>query len=212
MRESLAPRATLTPAVLDALLSGSTDYAALRPDRWAAAHPEAIREYRREERRDQVRIVYRISFPLFLQTLQNIHKTNSPERILHFCWRRAESSAEQQLPLREASRRFVRKKSLQKFKDAIRAKTKRTNGTSLTAIVASLNPTLRGWFGYFKQAYRTTFPDVDRWVRGRLRSVLRHRSGRRGRGRGYDHQRWPNKFFHQHGLYSLSHARQSCLR
>lgn len=40
-------------AVLDALLSGSTDYAALRPDRWAAAHPEAIREYRREERRDR---------------------------------------------------------------------------------------------------------------------------------------------------------------
>lgn len=40
-------------AVLDALLSGSTDYATLRPDRWAAAHPEAIREYRREERRDR---------------------------------------------------------------------------------------------------------------------------------------------------------------
>ena len=40
-------------AVLDALLSGSTDYAALRPDRWAAAHPEAIREYRSEERRDR---------------------------------------------------------------------------------------------------------------------------------------------------------------
>lgn len=40
-------------AVLDALLSGSTDYAALRPDHWAAAHPDAIREYRREERRDR---------------------------------------------------------------------------------------------------------------------------------------------------------------
>ena len=40
-------------AVLDALLSGSTNYAALRPDQWAAAHPDAIREYRREERRDR---------------------------------------------------------------------------------------------------------------------------------------------------------------
>ena len=40
-------------AVLDALLSGSTDYAALRPDHWATAHPDAIREYRREERRDR---------------------------------------------------------------------------------------------------------------------------------------------------------------
>lgn len=40
-------------AVLDALLSGSTDYAALRPDIWALAHPEAIRTYRQAERRDR---------------------------------------------------------------------------------------------------------------------------------------------------------------
>jgi transposase len=41
-------------AVLDALLAGSTDYASLRPDNWAKAHPEAIRQYRKEERRDRV--------------------------------------------------------------------------------------------------------------------------------------------------------------
>jgi transposase len=40
-------------AVLDALLSGSTDYASLRPDQWAVARPEAIRAYRQEERRDR---------------------------------------------------------------------------------------------------------------------------------------------------------------
>ncbi len=39
--------------VLDQLLAGSTDYAALRPDRWAAAHPEQIRTYRTAERRDR---------------------------------------------------------------------------------------------------------------------------------------------------------------
>lgn len=39
--------------VLDALLSGSTDYEQLRPDVWALAHPDQIREYRREERRDR---------------------------------------------------------------------------------------------------------------------------------------------------------------
>jgi transposase len=39
--------------VLDQLLSGSTDYASLRPDRWAASHPEYIRTYRQEERRDR---------------------------------------------------------------------------------------------------------------------------------------------------------------
>ena len=40
-------------SVLDALLRGSTDYAALRPDQWATTHPEAIRAYRREERQDR---------------------------------------------------------------------------------------------------------------------------------------------------------------
>ena len=39
--------------VLDALLCGCTDYASLRPDVWAAAHPEQIRTYRIEERRDK---------------------------------------------------------------------------------------------------------------------------------------------------------------
>ena len=113
-------------------------------------------------------------------------------------------------------RHYVRQKSLKKFKDTIHAKTKRNNGLCLPDIIGSINPTLRGWFGYFKHAYRTTFPNLDGWVRGRLRSILRKRQRRRGRGRGSDHQRWPNKFFHQHGLYSLSAAHQlacqSCLR
>lgn len=39
--------------VLDRLLAGDTDYAALRPDVWRQAHPEAIREYRVAERRDR---------------------------------------------------------------------------------------------------------------------------------------------------------------
>ena len=39
--------------VLDRLLAGCTDYAPLRPDLWAAAHPEHIRTYRANERRDR---------------------------------------------------------------------------------------------------------------------------------------------------------------
>ena len=40
----------------------------------------------------------------------------------------------------------------------------------------------------------------------RLRSILRKRRGGRGRGRGADHQRWPNAFFAQHRLFSLATA------
>jgi RNA-directed DNA polymerase len=103
-------------------------------------------------------------------------------------------------------RRFPRKKSLAKFRDAIRGKTSRTSGRSLNAIIADVNRTLRGWFEYFKHSHRTVFADQDGWVRMRLRSILRKRSGRRGRGRGRDHQRWPNAYFAERGLFSLKTA------
>jgi len=105
-------------------------------------------------------------------------------------------------------KRFPRTKSLKKLKDTIRAKTKRTSGQCLRAIIKSLNPTLRGWFEYFKHSYKTTFPAVDGWIRMRLRSILRKRLGRKGRGRGADHHRWPNAFFADHGLYSLTAAHE----
>jgi RNA-directed DNA polymerase len=104
------------------------------------------------------------------------------------------------------SLRLPRKKSLDKLKETIRAKTKRKNGNSLTWIVGKLNATLQGWFGYFRHCHRNVFTTVDGWVRGRLRSILRKRAGRKGRGRGADHQRWPNLYFADQGLYSLYEA------
>jgi RNA-directed DNA polymerase len=100
-------------------------------------------------------------------------------------------------------RRSPRPKSLDKFKEAIRAKTKRTSGEGLKAIIARLTPTLRGWFEYFKHSHPTTFPRLDGWIRMRLRSILRKRIGLKGRGRGSDHHRWPNAFFAGQGLYSV---------
>lgn len=102
--------------------------------------------------------------------------------------------------------RLPRRKSLQKLKDTVRAKTRRTNGKSLSVIVADLNQTLRGWFGYFKHSCRTVFGELDSWIRMRLRSILRKRAGLSGRGRGHDHQRWPNAFFAGCGLYGLGSA------
>jgi RNA-directed DNA polymerase len=102
--------------------------------------------------------------------------------------------------------RWPRKKSMQKLQDAIRRKTKRKNGHSLACIIADVNRTLVGWFGYFKHSGRPTFVGVDGWVRMRLRSILRKRAGRQGRGRGRDHQRWPNAFFVGQGYFSLEAA------
>jgi RNA-directed DNA polymerase len=102
--------------------------------------------------------------------------------------------------------RQPRQKSLDKLKDTIRAKTHRTHGHSLTTIVGSLNTTLQGWFGYFRHCFWNVYTDLDSWIRGRLRSILRKRAGRRGRGRGADHQRYRNHYFADHGLLSLHAA------
>lgn len=112
--------------------------------------------------------------------------------------------------------RWPRKRSIAKLKDAIRSKTRRANGHSLGRVVAELSRTLRGWFGYFQHSHWTALRPLDGWVRMRLRSLLRHRAGRLGRGHGRDHNRWPNTFFVEQGLFSLVTAHrlacQSALR
>ena len=108
----------------------------------------------------------------------------------------------------QAGRRWPRTKSMEKLKDTIRAKTRRTSGHSLPTIIADVNRTLRGWMEYFKHSYHPTFRILDGWLRRRLRSLLRKRLGLKGISRVHstDHQRWPNAFFAKQGLYSLQDA------
>jgi len=76
----------------------------------------------------------------------------------------------------------------------------------MKCITGELNQSLRGWYEYFKYSHKTTFPRIDRWIRMRLRSILRKRRGGKGRGRGADHQRWPNAYFANLGLFTLTAA------
>ena len=109
----------------------------------------------------------------------------------------------------EAGRRWVRRKSVNVVRDRIRIRTKRTRGDSLAKIIADLNPTLRGWFNYFKHAHPMTFSGMDGFVRRRLRAILRKQEKRPGIGRCRDdHQRWPNKFFATQGLFTMVTARE----
>jgi RNA-directed DNA polymerase len=109
----------------------------------------------------------------------------------------------------ERGQHWPRRKSLQKFKETIRAETRRNNGKSLAQIIERVNRTLRGWYEYFKHSNRWTFKPLMGWIRMRLRSILRRRAGKRGRGRGSDHQRWNNAYFDALGLFNLeaAHAR-----
>jgi RNA-directed DNA polymerase len=106
----------------------------------------------------------------------------------------------------ERGKKWPRKKSLDKLKDAVRSKTRRNNGRSMKAICEDLNLTLKGWFEYFKQSAPHVFESIDGYVRGRLRSILRRRRKRKGRAKGIDQYRWQNNFFSAVGLFSLKQA------
>jgi RNA-directed DNA polymerase len=112
----------------------------------------------------------------------------------------------------ENGTRWPRKKSLKKFKDAIRKKTKRSNGRSLKAIIEEVNKTTQGWFEYFKHSHWTTFKPLDGWIRRRLRSILRGYSKGKGISRGKDHIRWPNEYFRDLGYFSLYDAHRALLQ
>ena len=107
--------------------------------------------------------------------------------------------------------RFIRTKSLKRIKDRIKPLTKRANGHSLPCIITKLKPILRGVSEYFQHAYHGQLKELDGWVRGRLRSILRKRRKGKGRGRGRDHHRWPNHYFEQLGLFSLEQAQKQAL-
>jgi RNA-directed DNA polymerase len=112
----------------------------------------------------------------------------------------------------EAGKRWVRRKSLKALKVRIRAKTRRTCGESLRQVIGDLNPTLVGWFGYFKHANRYVFKVIDGFIRRRLRAILRKQQKRPGLGQcEADHRRWPNVFFARQGLFTMveAHGRAS---
>lgn len=105
------------------------------------------------------------------------------------------------------------RKSVQKLKGSLKGKSRRTDGRSLQRIIADVNRTLRGWFAYFQHSTRkANYKDLDGWLRMRLRSLLRKRRG--GRGVARDQRAsstWPNRFFADHGLFSLAAAHaQAC--
>lgn len=101
---------------------------------------------------------------------------------------------------------FPRQKSIKKLRDNIRARTPRKSGRSLQATITDLNRVLKGWYGYFRHSYPTTFPAVDQFVRQRLRAILCKRHGYGRVPRGNDLKRWSNAYFHGLGLYSTVQA------
>ena len=102
--------------------------------------------------------------------------------------------------------KWPRDKAMKKLKGSIRLHTPRLAGHAIEVVIKRVSRTLRGFFRYFRASTLTPFRDLDAWIRMRLRSILRRRQKRRGHGRGADHQRWPNIYFEQLGLFSMAKA------
>lgn len=105
----------------------------------------------------------------------------------------------------QGKQRWPRKKSVDKVRHRLRALTRRNRPGSLLSICAELAPVQRGWFNFFRNGNsQSAFATLDKWLRRRLRSLMRRRYKRRGISRGgRDYRRWSNSYLAQYGFFSL---------
>jgi len=96
----------------------------------------------------------------------------------------------------------IRTKAIERFKERVREVTRRQQGRNVDAVIADLNPVLRGWAGYFGAGEVTrTLTLLDSWVRMRIRAFrLKRRCDN-------DNWRLPNKRLAKWGLLSLQECR-----
>lgn len=108
----------------------------------------------------------------------------------------------------EAGTRWVRQKSILKFRETIRQKTSRLRSGSLASIIIEINKTTQGWYNYFKHVTKYSMDTFDGFIRRRLRAILCHRHKHREFGCRYKvHMKWPNTFFAKHGLFTMASTR-----
>jgi RNA-directed DNA polymerase len=64
---------------------------------------------------------------------------------------------------------YPKAKSISRFMDQVRQRTKRTRPLPTKELIEELNPLLRGWGEYYKRAHiRKLFQRLDGWVRRRI--------------------------------------------
>jgi RNA-directed DNA polymerase len=96
----------------------------------------------------------------------------------------------------------IRAKSLERFKDRVRFVTRRNQGRNVEAVLADLNPIIRGYANYFGVAeVASAFRKLDKWLRMRVRSFRLKRRVRTA------NRRLPNKKLVKWGMLSLLECR-----
>ena len=111
----------------------------------------------------------------------------------------------------EGGTSWVRRKSIQKFRDRVRELTSKVGGKSIQKVVEKLNPVLVGWCNYFKHVTKYTLGTFDSFVRRRLRAIIQRQKKKRSFGAGRCNINIPNKFFANIGLFNMEEFQRSCL-
>ena len=94
---------------------------------------------------------------------------------------------------------YPKDKSIRRFMDQVRERTKRKMPLTTAELIAALNPLLRGWGEYYKRAHvRKLFNRLDRWIVHRLWS---HRN-KRWRTWGWK-QLPESRLYGEYGLVNL---------
>jgi len=94
---------------------------------------------------------------------------------------------------------YPKEKSIRRFMDRVRQRTKRKAPLNTEELIAELNPLVRGWGEYYKRAHvRLLFNRLDRWI---LRRLWSHRF-KRWRNAGW--KRLPERVLYgEFGLVNL---------
>jgi RNA-directed DNA polymerase len=94
---------------------------------------------------------------------------------------------------------YPKEKSIRRFMDQVRQRTKRSAPLKTKELIEELNPLLRGWGEYYKRAHvRVLFNRLDRWI---IRRLWSHRL-KHWRNAGW--KRWPTRvFYREYGLVNL---------
>jgi RNA-directed DNA polymerase len=121
----------------------------------------------------------------------------------HFRARMSGRLWEQRRIVRHYLHRWPSQRAMKRLRDKIRARTGRNRvGRDIREVIADLNPVLRGWGNYFRTGNAATqFRQVDRYVVGKLRTLMIKKRGRNLRA-GQAGQ-WDEDWFNGHGLHRL---------
>jgi RNA-directed DNA polymerase len=105
------------------------------------------------------------------------YKIKAGWKKLHLSGSKIRSQARQ-----DALYAYPKEKSIRRFMDQVRQRTKRTMPLRTEELIAELNPLVRGWGEYYKRAHvRKLFQRLDGWI---LRRIWSHRY-RRWRNAGW---------------------------